>query len=63
MPDHEHLRIMLSEEEIRAAVAEWPGWCEEQWWGRKLAAVRINLPDCDPAVVAEMLEDAWRLHS
>ena len=38
-------------------------WCEEQLWGRKLAAVRVVLADCDPAVVAELVEDAWRHHS
>ena len=63
LPDDEHLRVMLSEEDIRAAVAEWPHWCAEQWWGKRLAALRISLPDCDPDVVAELLEDAWRLHS
>ena len=62
MPDPEHLRVMVAEEDIRAAVAEWP-WCEEQWWGSRLAAVRVVLPDCDAGVVAELLEDAWRLHS
>jgi len=59
LPEPGQLRVMLPEEEIRAAVAEWP-WCEEQWWGRRLAAARVRLPDCDPAVVAELLEDAWR---
>jgi hypothetical protein len=63
LPDPRHLHVMLSEEDIRAAVAEWPGWCEEKWWGRTLAAVRVSLPECDEAVVAELLEDAWRLHS
>ncbi len=63
IPDAGQLRVMLPEEEIRAAVAEWPGWCEEQWWGTTLSAVRVSLPDCDPDVVAEMLEDAWRRHS
>ena len=62
MPDEQHLRVMLPEEEIGAAVAEWP-WCEEQWWGKKLAAVRVRLPECDPDVVAELLEDAYRHHS
>ena len=61
MPDDAQLRIMLPEPDIAAAVAEWP-WCEEQWWGKRLAAVRVRLPDCDPAVVAELLEDAWRHH-
>jgi len=63
LPDDERLRVMLSEEDIRAAVAEWPGWCEELWWGTKLSAVQVRLPDADPGVVAELLEDAWRLHS
>jgi hypothetical protein len=29
LPDDEHLRVMLSEEHLRAAVAEWPSWCED----------------------------------
>ena len=62
LPDPGHVRLMLSEEDIRAAVAEWP-WCEELWWGKKLSAVEISLPDCDPAVVAELLQDAWRRHT
>jgi hypothetical protein len=63
LPDGEHLRVMLAEEDIRAAVAEWPDWCAEKWWGRRLAAVEVRLSDCDADVVAELLEDAWRLHS
>lgn len=62
LPDDQQLRVMLPEEEIGAAVAEWT-WCEEQWWGKRLAAVRVRLPDCDRGVVAELLEDAFRHHS
>ncbi len=36
VPDAEHLHVMLGEEDIRAAVAEWPAWCEEKWWGKTL---------------------------
>lgn len=60
LPDEEHLNVMLPEEDIRAAVAEWPSWGAEQWWGRKLSALRVSLPDCDADVVRELLEDAWR---
>jgi hypothetical protein len=60
MPDLEHLRVMLPEQEIRAAAAEWPGWCSELWWGRKLSAAQVDLSRCDPEVVLELLEDAWR---
>ena len=60
LPDAGHLHVMLPEEETRSAVAEWPGWCEEKWWGKRLAALRVDLGACDPGVVAELLEDSWR---
>jgi hypothetical protein len=63
MPDDRHLRVMLGEEDIRAAVAEWPQWCEELWWGRRLSAVQVELSRCDARVVAELLEDAYRRHA
>jgi hypothetical protein len=62
LPDPAHLHVMLLEEEIRAAAAEWPTWCEEKWWGKKLTALRVDLPSCDAAIVAELLEDAWRVN-
>jgi len=43
--------------------AEEPEWTEEKWWGRRLAALRVDLGSCDPDVVAELLEDAWRASS
>ena len=63
LPDDEHLHVMLPEEDIRAAAAEWPVWCEEKWWGTKLSALRVSLTGCDAGVVAELVQDAWRLHS
>ena len=63
LPDAEHLHVMLEDGDIRAAVAEFPEFCEEKWWGKKLAAARITLPAADDTIVAELLEDAWRLHS
>lgn len=51
---------MLVDEEIRAAVAEWPDWAAEKWWGKRLAALRVDLERCDEDVVTELLEDAWR---
>lgn len=61
LPDGETLRIMLPEGEIVAAAAEW-GWAAEKRWGKRLAAVEIHLPDAEPDVVSELLEDAWRAH-
>jgi hypothetical protein len=59
LPDPDHLNVMVEEEEIRAAVAENPSVCEEQWWGRRLAAVRVDLTAADEALVSELLIDAW----
>jgi hypothetical protein len=60
LPDDEHLHVMLEENDIRAAADEWPAWCEEKWWGKRLAAARITLRDADPSALAELVEDAWR---
>ena len=61
LPDDETLRVMLEEGDIVAAAAEWP-WAAEMTWGKRLAAVEIHLPEADPSVVAELLEDGWRGH-
>ena len=59
LPDDEHLHVMLPEDRIRAIVAADAHACEEKWWGKKLAAVRVSLPDADRGAVAMMLEEAW----
>jgi hypothetical protein len=60
VPDDGHLRIMVAEEEILAAVAEDPAACSEFWWGKRLACVVVELARADAALVAELLTDAWR---
>lgn len=61
LPDETTLRIMLPEGDIIAAAAEF-AWAAEKPWGKKLAAVEVDLVTADPDVVAELLEDAWRTH-
>ena len=63
LPDDEHVNVMLDEGDIRAAVAEWPDFCAEQWWGKTLAAVRVTLSAADSDIVAELVQDAWRRYS
>ncbi len=60
VPDAEHLNVMLSEEDIRAAVAEDPLACAEQWWGKRLPAVRVDLARVAEPMLTELLTDAWR---
>jgi hypothetical protein len=52
------VNVMLDEEPAREAATE-PG-VELLWWGRKLSGVRVRLADADPAVVGELLGEAWR---
>ena len=56
LPTAEVLRVMLEEESIREAVAEWP-WCREGWWGRTLATVEVVLAEADVVVVTELLDE------
>jgi hypothetical protein len=60
MPDDEHLRVMVDEGEIRAAVAENPGAFAEFWWGSRLACVVVDLRVAPPDHLRELLTEAWR---
>ena len=36
-----------------------PDVCAECFWGKRLAAVRVDLDAADDALVSELLADAW----
>ena len=57
--DGEHMNVMLDEGGVRTAVEEEPESCEEVWWGKRLAAVRVDLRRVDAKRLASLLEDAW----
>lgn len=59
MLDGDGVNLMLGEEAIRAAVAEWPHWCRENWFGARLASVRVAFGAIDPDLMAELVTDAW----
>jgi hypothetical protein len=56
--DERHMNVMLDQPGILTAVEDHP-WCAERWWGKRLAAVEVDLERADPAVLAELLADAW----
>lgn len=60
MLDRSGVNLMPGEDAIRAAVAEWPQWCREEWFGQRLAAVRVTFESMSPAIVAELVTEAWR---
>jgi hypothetical protein len=57
--DERHMNVMLDEDGVRTAVQQTPGVCEEVWWGKRLAAVRVDLRRVDSRTLAALLEDAW----
>lgn len=60
VPDEQHVRIMVDQEEILAAIAEAPQACTEGWWGKRLACVVVEIRRAPRSLVTELLEDAWR---
>lgn len=59
VPDEQHVRIMLNQEDILAAVAEDPHACTELRWGKRLACVVVDIQRAPAPLVKELLEDAW----
>ncbi len=57
--DPEHMNVMLGEPGIRTAVEAHPDVCAEVWWGKRLSAVRVTLPDASEELLGALLEDAW----
>ncbi len=57
--DERHMNVMLDEAGIRTAVEDMPEICEEVWWGKRLAAVRVDLGLAEEPRLRELLEDAW----
>jgi hypothetical protein len=57
--DESHLNVVLDEGGILTAIESRPDACEEVWWGKRLAAVRVDLGRVDAETLAGLLADAW----
>ena len=57
--DEDHLNVMLDKDGILTAVQRAPKTCEAVWWGKRLAAVRVDLRRVDSEMLVDLLEDAW----
>ncbi len=57
--DEQRMNVMLDEPGILTAVQTQPEICSEVWWGKRLAAVRVDLSRADAPALRELLEDAW----
>ena len=59
VPDDQHLRVMVDEGEILAAVAENPAVFSGFYWGKRLACLLVDLAGADLQQVRELLTEAW----
>lgn len=59
VPDQDHIRVMVEEPEVHAAVEENPSCCEPFYWGSRLACVVVSLPRAEAGLVRELLVEAW----
>jgi hypothetical protein len=59
--DEDHMNVMLDEGGILTAVQREPETFEEVWWGKRLAAVRVDLRSVDAEALANLLEEAWEV--
>lgn len=54
------MNVMAGEERIRAAAEDRSHVCREVFWGKRLAAVQIDLERADPELLEDLLDHAWR---
>ncbi len=57
--DAAHMNVMTDEAGILTAVEGQPDTCSEVHWGKRLAAVRVDLRAADEDLLGELLSDAW----
>ena len=57
VPEDGVLNVMVGEDLARAVSAQ-PG-VELLWWGQRLSGVRVQLAVVEPALLEELLRDAW----
>lgn len=57
--DEQHMNVMLDEPGILTAVEANPRICSKVMWGKRLAAVRVDLGATDEPLLADLLADAW----
>jgi hypothetical protein len=57
--DDDHIRVMLTEDEIKAVAAAYPDVCAPFYWGKKLACVVVALAPATHELLDELLTEAW----
>jgi hypothetical protein len=61
--DERTMNVMVDEPGIHTAVADYADWCSERYWGKRLAAVTVDLSGAPEHELRELLSDAWERKS
>jgi hypothetical protein len=59
MLDEEGVNLMPGEPAIRALTQQYPRFCTERWWGKRLAAVRVAFGAMPAELLEELVLEAW----
>lgn len=59
-PEEKFIHVFVGDEHREPAMAMHPEFIEKLMWGAKAIGVRINLSKAQPAVVRELISQAWR---
>lgn len=57
------MHVFLGTDEVSAHCAEYPAQVEELWRGSKRRGCRVLLPTATPALLKELLAEAWRFRA
>ena len=57
------MNVMLDEGGVLTAVQSDPETYAEVWWGRRLAAVRVDLRRAEAEPLARLLREAWEVRA
>jgi hypothetical protein len=57
--DDDHMNVMVDEPGVLTAVQAHPDICGEVSWGKRRAAVRVDLRAGATDLLADLLQDAW----
>jgi hypothetical protein len=60
IPNEPFLNIMLGETAREPALVMYSDCVERLLWGNKVLGVTVDLREAEPALVAELLEQAWK---
>ena len=61
--DEDHMNVMLDDGGVLTAVEREPDACAAVWWGKRLAAVRVDLRRVDPQMLTGLLGEAWEIRA